>query len=239
MEYPLQTNTFHVEVVEVNGGVDDYTANNVLSSTFDAPEIVPNDIILHFRTNNAAGESAYELRDHAGNILFSRSNLSNSTTYRDTFNLIQGKCYQLIVTDSDDDGIDFWANNDGAGQLRIYELGGSPVAFKTFEGDFGDGINYNFTAGVSVSVPNLTDKVSFDVYPNPAKDQLNVDAFGFSNEVKVEIYNSLGKLVYSKESRVEESLLNSTFSIAHLATGMYTLRVADEKTIRSKSFIKQ
>jgi hypothetical protein len=68
--------------------------------------------------------------------------MSNNTTYKDTFDLGYG-CYQLYIKDSGDDGLAWWANNDGTGYARIREVGGGVV--KTFEPDFGKSIIHNFT----------------------------------------------------------------------------------------------
>ena len=46
------------------------------------------------------------------------------------------------MNDTDDDGIDFWANNDGAGMARFRKLGASWI--KIFEGDFGKFIHHEF-----------------------------------------------------------------------------------------------
>ena len=66
--------------------------------------VIPLSFITWFRTNGAASESKYQLFDIYGNKLFERSGMSNNTTYKDTFNLGVG-CYQFVVLDSDDDGI--------------------------------------------------------------------------------------------------------------------------------------
>ena len=54
-------------------------------------------------------------------------------------------CYVFKVTDTDDDGIDFWANNDGSGMVRFREIGASWL--KYFDGDFGRSIHHEFRVG--------------------------------------------------------------------------------------------
>ena len=46
----------------------------------------------------------------------------------------------IQVTDVDDDGLDFWANNDGAGMIRFRDIGAS--WFKIFDCDFGSFIHH-------------------------------------------------------------------------------------------------
>ena len=96
--------TFTANVIDVNGasGNDDYQQNSVKQSKFDAPETVDGPFFVWFTTNNRASENSYRLIDAAGEILFERTNLQNTTQYKDTFDLAPG-CYALIVDDSDDD----------------------------------------------------------------------------------------------------------------------------------------
>jgi len=50
------------------------------------------------------------LKDGAGNIVMSRSNLNNATNYNDTLHLAAG-CYSFRMIDGSKDGLSFWANN--------------------------------------------------------------------------------------------------------------------------------
>ena len=90
-------------------------------------------------------ETSWVIFNNKGSSIYTSGLLAPNTQYKDTLTFNNG-CYALYVTDSDDDGLDFWANNDGGGMLRFRRLNpfidttSVPWAyhnwFKTFELDF-------------------------------------------------------------------------------------------------------
>jgi hypothetical protein len=211
-------NKFYARVGSPNGGTDEYAFNNEMVSEFVVPEVVPSNFWIEFRTNNAGQESSYELLDDAGNVLFFRNGMSNSTTYRDTFDLGYG-CYQFNVYDSGDDGIDFWANNDGVGFVRLRQVGGGVV--KTFEGDFGGSIVHNFTIDYPLSYEELNDTYAVELYPNPASDKF-VLAAGSISEANIELINQMGQAI---EVPLSTTLDEITFDTSELPSGIYLVKV--------------
>ena len=185
------TNVFHATVKNPNNGTDEYDLNDHYETGFTIPDVVPTHFFIEFKTNNAASESSYQLLDDNGNVLFERFGMSNNTLYRDTLNFGLG-CYQFRVQDTDDDGISFWANNDGNGYVRIREVGGGVV--KGFDPDFGQSIIYNFTIDFPLSYEELNDVHAIDVYPNPTQGKFYVEA-GSISEAIIDIYNAQGQLL--------------------------------------------
>lgn len=212
------TNTFYVQVSNPNGGTDEYAHNNILEAEFTVPEVVPANMWIEFRTNAFAHESSYELIDDAGNVLLFRNGMTNNTTYRDTFELGYG-CYQFNIYDLDDDGISFWANNDGNGFARFRQVGGGLV--KHFEGDFGGSLQYNFTVDFPLSYEELYDTYAVELYPNPASDQF-VLAAGSISESAIELINQMGQTV---EVPMQVTLDEITVDTSDLPTGMYLVKV--------------
>lgn len=184
-------NSFHVKVKDPNAAIDEYSYNNAYTSEFSVPDVIPANFFVWFRSNNAASETKYELFDHTGNLLFSRQGMSNNTEYKDTFNLGVG-CYTFIITDSDDDGISFWANNDGSGYVRFRQVGGPVV--KSFNPDFGGSVVYNFTIDFPLAYEAPELDMDFKLYPNPAKEQFMIEG-GRVEEAQLTVYNSLGQIV--------------------------------------------
>jgi subtilisin family serine protease len=77
------------------------------------------------------------------------------------------------------------------------------------------------------------DEMSFlHIYPNPATDQLYVDA---PDENRIVIYNMLGKLCLS-----QPAMGNNSFSIAHLAPGMYVVKLlsSDNQLLAKQKLLK-
>ena len=54
--------------------------------------------------------------------------------------------------DTDEDGLEFWANNDGGGMVRFRHLGASWL--KIFDPEFGKNIIHEFTVGYAQSITN-------------------------------------------------------------------------------------
>jgi hypothetical protein len=210
-------NTFHVSISQANGASDEYALNNLYNTKFDMPDLLPDEIVVWFKTNNAAFESRYDLYDDAGNKIFSRSGMSNNTNYRDTFDL-SGVCHSLVIKDSGDDGIDFWANNDGLGFVRVTTLDGEILHY--VEGDFGDSYIYNFSVDPTVGIKEqVTEHKGLKLYPNPATNRLIVEGPFEMRYYKV--FNQFGSNVSCPVSASSEGVELNTSA---LIPGIYYLQ---------------
>jgi len=224
-------NTFHAKIISVNGQSDNYANNDSIQSTFNLTDLIPNNFYIQFRTNSAASESRYDVRNDTGGVVFRRNNMSNNTTYRDTLNLGTG-CYTFNVYDSDDDGLSFFANFDGSGSVQIKEVGG-PFN-QTFNPDFGDGIQYNFSVGSAVGLSEQTEKPNISIYPNPANHTLTFETTGLNN-ANWEIRNAQGKLISS-------GILNAQYHskqfipLGGYSNGIYILSVRNKEQNFSRRF---
>lgn len=77
-------------------------------------------------------------------------------------------------------------------------------------------------------------------YPNPAKDELNIDISGLSQnmEHRIQITDALGHICMDRIIRGEGDVL--TVGVASLPVGMYTYQIYyDKKTISSGKFVKE
>lgn len=212
------TNKFYARVENPNGLTDEYAFNDQYETEFEVPEVVPSNFCIVFRTNNAANESSYELLDDAGNVLLTRDGLSNNTTYRDTFSLGYG-CYQLNIYDTGDDGISFWANNDGSGYARIWQVGAGVV--KMFQGDFGGSLVYNFTIDFPLTYEEVNNSYPVDLYPNPANEMFVLTASNIS-EANIIMVNQMGQMVEVPMTITNDKI---TFHTTELPSGIYFVQV--------------
>ena len=186
---------------DVAGELDEDPSNGWMSTTFRRPptwqynSLDDNRMIVWTKTNNVPGETTVEIRHADGGLYWARSYSEANTTYRDTIVLNQG-CYRFTVNDSGDDGIDFWANNDGSGYVRLKKVAGGN--FKVFESDFGKSISQafywatNLYSGVDEQ-PAAGGDVA--VFPNPMQDQLTLLPAGFSGQAEYRIHNVQGQLI--------------------------------------------
>ncbi|MBL6872983.1 MAG: T9SS type A sorting domain-containing protein [Flavobacteriales bacterium] len=223
-------NVFHVEVSSPNGSADEYEHNNLYHSEFEIPDVLPEEIVIYFKTNNVGSESSYKIIDNEGNSVFSRSGLGNNTTYRDTIQLEYG-CYTFRVDDSDDDGIDFWANNNGVGACRIFKPGSGLI--KNFDGDFGDNINFNFTVGSPLKYEDFYETSRLSIYPNPANDIFFVEGEEVEN-AEINILDSQGREVNLSHSTSKNKL---SYDSGKLPNGIYLIQIIGDKINETKRLI--
>lgn len=89
------------------------------------------------------------------------------------------------------------------------------------------------TVSSCTGIENIQKAASFSVYPNPAKDVLNVQ---FENEdpAIIEVYDALGNAVYTAEASQNHAVINtSSFS-----KGLYFVRIKSSHTQATTRFIK-
>lgn len=225
---------FFARVTSVNGGSDDYAANDEYISDMNPINHYTDDIVIEFRTNFWAQETSYVLYDHSGNIIHSRfSGLSANTTYRDTIRNING-CFSLVVTDQDDDGLSWWANNDGNGYVRMKSIDGS---FKDIATDFGKFVEYNFSAGVLTDVEDLELDSDVGIFPNPTQDALYFKGMqDWNNQIDVLITDQLGRAVY-KDIMTRDELIKG-ININAYQSGLYMIHLRDGEKYTTLQVVK-
>ncbi|MGB9701103.1 MAG: LamG-like jellyroll fold domain-containing protein [Candidatus Kapaibacteriota bacterium] len=226
-------NLFVVKISNPNNKVDEYNVNDEFKSYFNMPDLLPYDSKFELKTNLRGNDFSYVLKDVQGNIVFSKDNLLNSTTYNETFNLPQG-CYTLEVTDINNYGLSYWAFPDqGNGSLRITDAIGKNL--KVFNPDFGHGIKYTFFLGSYslVQEPGLDNLIY--VFPNPAKNVINISTVDMKGLVKISIFDLQGKLVYSNSiNNIDEQI---TIPLQNINSGNYLIKLENGNKIVSKRFI--
>ena len=195
------------------------------------------EIIIEWRTNLTPFETSYRVEDKDGNVILTKSGtaLNNNTIYRDTLRNLVG-CYKLYISDNDNDGISWWANNDGNGYIRVKENGGS---WKTIATDFGAFVEYNFTAGMLSSNEELAFDRSVLIYPNPSSGDMylsKLEAWG--NEIKIQLTDQIGRTVYQDLKFKNEISERSLAFLNNLEKGMYILNLSDESKQTSIKLVR-
>lgn len=199
---------FEVTVKNPNGKQDEYATNNVMKSYIDMPAVFPRNIEVVFRPNNAADETSWKIinADGSGEIIAqSPSTVQTGQTYRDKVEL-KGFCYKFIVEDKDQDGLSFFANNDGTGFIQLRVDGGGLL--KLFNANFGSSVEMSFTAVHSLSVDEQDNTSYVKAYPNPTTGLVLLDvALTEQSEATIQVTNSLGQVVYTQTSSLFKELV--------------------------------
>ena len=77
---------------------------------------------------------------------------------------------------------------------------------------------------------------SFKVYPNPAKDILNIKITGNDLPDSISVYNMLGQMITTKTVHLETDLRQN---ISTLENGMYFIKITKDNQSTSVPFIKE
>ncbi len=236
--------TFFVNLGLSADGADDNPSNNYAENHFTRPPIYQysqlddNRVIIQLKTNAAFAQSSYTLYDINGNIVFERDNFDAPlTTYRDTVALNQG-CYMFHLKDSGEDGLSFFANDDGNGLCKFDRVGSFDLV--NFERDFGkEIIHYFFWKTNVVSVEeNIAIKTAVRVYPNPAGQSCNLQLTGFEKNATIEIFDQYGALIRTENCSRKANHEAVFLDISQLVTGVYHIRLSDGNSTAVARLIK-
>jgi hypothetical protein len=227
---------FTATIEEVNGSSDDYAQNNSLSSEFTLPALYNSIFYIKLKTNNYGNQNSYTVKDVDGNIVFSKSNLSNNTTYNDTLYLEPG-CYTFDLQDSGDDGLYFWANpNQGSGYVRFKDAV-SNSTIQNFEREFGESIHHAFTLSDAVGVESVYKSNHFELYPNPTKDLFTVDLELMNNaDIALVIHDISGRVIEKKEyADFKEGTI--TYNLQDQSNGVYYCTLISNEIKETKMIV--
>ncbi len=186
----LDENDLMVYTTNPNGNPDEDPMNDTTYTTFNsASEAIPN-IYLFLKLDDNPGETTYELKNSAGDVLYSGGPFEEAgVMVKDTFYLDIDDCYAFCIYDEGGDGL----TNGGFFALRqndfsvIYEN----MAFN----EANEIAQFNVDL---VGIDEPAEESAFTVFPNPFKDFTNVRfTLDRRSEVEVVVYNMIGKQVYN------------------------------------------
>lgn len=233
--------TFFATVSNPNGKNDEYEFNNTMTSEIVIPDVLDTDaIVVYVRTNLAASDNEYFIKDMEGNVIFERKDLTNNTVYLDTVYLETGKCYHFLLTDASKNGLSFWANSDGSGQAFIRRLNNWTI-FKNFNPDFGTHISYYFTTEWELKADeSKIIEQNIEIYPNPGHELLNIAILKplEDQEIRIDIFSMDGKII-SSEKFSYTSQKEIVTDISYLKSGIYFINISGNDVFYYKKFIKK
>ena len=137
------------------------------------------------------------------------------------------------MEDTDEDGLDFWANNDGGGMVRFREIGASWL--KAFNADFGTNIIHQFTIGESQSTTQHNNQ--WEIFPNPTNNNIVIE--GVCNEKsKITILDNLGKEIISPII-TSSGFISETIDLSKFENGIYFVKINNDQENKITKVIKQ
>lgn len=149
---------------------DEYLEDNYKISSVDFPAIFDPKFVVLIKTNNDTGSNYFQILNSAGQIInnWNTGKLNTNTLYSDTFDLKPG-CYELAITDTANDGLDFWFNPEGGyGYVRVVDMNGKLI--RSFNSDFGSEIRQQFIVTGEKGFHDSTSAI-LNIFPirNPGK----------------------------------------------------------------------
>ena len=226
------TRQFFIRITDVNNsGQDQYAQNDTFYSSYNAPPVYNGGIVVRFKANTQPAESSYRVEDELGNIVHSSAGFMSNLITIDTIRLSPG-CYRFIVEDTDGDGLDFFANNDGAGYVRLFAVN-TTLLLKNFTPDFGTSLVHYFTVDYALgqSSAEIAENLSVEIYPNPADTEVMIDfPDGKIQSFEYSLLDVWGSTVLTGKS--ESSF--KQISTQSLTAGVYLMiiQTATDKVIR-------
>ena len=91
-----------------------------------------------------------------------------------------------------------------------------------------------------VGVEDLTSITGLNIYPNPAKDILNIAIDGIQSSVlEVSIVDLLGRIVLEDQMRISQGTHRERLDISKLTNGSYFIKITDKGKTASFLFVKE
>ncbi|MEA4967064.1 MAG: peptide-N-glycosidase F-related protein, partial [Bacteroidaceae bacterium] len=200
---------------------------------------LPQKFILTYKTNNDGSRNKACIIDNysIGNKVYERTQLENNKEYNETIDLKEGE-YKLLFTDSDCDGLSWWANREqGNGYVYIYNEDKSKL-LEAFEPDFGCKIDYEFYAdNLSNDVKHKKSKL-IKVPDTKAKTYTFVVFLkdGVEEELTLEIKNRKTKEVVSITVYPKADRFLIVYDYSVLPKGSYEARVSTNSWSETRAF---
>lgn len=249
---PETSGTFNVSVAGANGGADQRASNNNNSKAFNFPAITPpTDYPYTAFTFNLIGdpfgdETSWELRDGSNNILFSGGPYTFTgvagtqvLVNNQVWNLTTPDCFTFTIFDSFGDGLGGSSNggipNGDQGSWEIRTNSGT-ILVGAGGDDFGTSQTLSFT-NISLNNDDFSLFNSISIYPNPAKNKLNIVIPNLLNlDGSYQIYNTLGQVIATRKISTQNDL---SIDVSNLSNGVYMINLTLEGQNKVLKFIKE
>jgi hypothetical protein len=218
---PEPSNTLRIYTDQVNNVTDEYPRNDTATATITGAPVTADFALLILHTDNAPGETTWDLRNSSGTVIDSGGPYSTPNhTYHDTLHLPDVGCYRFTIYDAGGNGI---CCSNGSGG---YQLTSSTGGLIKQGGSFGSSEFAEFKMDWPAAVEQF-EKTSMKVYPNPFSGEATVTFHLLNPEIVVlSLYNSTGQLVSSvNKGNFPSGDQECTLDAGNLSSGLYMLKM--------------
>lgn len=216
-----------------NGNEDECPSNDTKSVSFPESMYTPNTVKLIMRTDNNPGETTWELKNSAGEVLYSGGPYTTAgQMIQQTFTLTAEECHTFIIHDAGGDGL------LNPGFYMVY-YGSNTTIYQG--GVFGYNELVDFNTAEPVGIDENEEISSVSVFPNPVNEKGNIDLMLVkSASVSISIYTITGQELMVLENGVMEAGRHSIlFDASSWNKGIYMYRVmAGEEVFTGKITVR-
>ena len=206
-----------VNTVEISLSDDDDNSDNQISENFNIATEHTTTINMILNTDNAGSQCTWEFMNSSGETLYSGGPYGNGESVIEQFEL-PNDCYRFRVFDT---------GGNGGGSIVLYDSN-NDVVYNT-PGNYGAGEEAHFrTFGGLGTNDNILSNVV--IYPNPAKNNLNIQN---AENSSVKVFDLLGRVVLL-ENNIS---LNQQLDVSKLTTGTYLIKIIKGNQIKTDKFI--
>lgn len=233
--------TLNVSITAANG-TDQRASNNTASKTFGTASTLSYANATSFTfnlTGDAFGtETTWTLKNAAGTTLYSGGPYSDASVAGPQYHVVNqvwslpaNGCYYLTVNDSYGDGL-----NDGAYQGSYTVTAGATTLVNVTDFTTSSRVSY-FTNNAALENESFELFNDIVLYPNPSKEYFTISIpQGLEKNGKIEIYNSIGQKVITKNV-ISDSDLN--VNVSNFANGVYFVNLNIGDAVKTLKFIKE
>lgn len=241
---PNSTNTFNVNIAEVNGGADDDNSNNSMSKgsiVKTTDEGTGDKFYVTVAQDRWGQETTWEVLDDQGNVLVDGgpySNLSSDGTevHQDSFNISNPGCFDFKIYDAFGDGIN---SGYGNGYYEITTENWNETVV------YGDG-NFSLKSVHPFEITNLTDirestaerDAELSIYPNPVSEQAQIELSNGSDEIegRLEVRDMNGRVVVEEDPIRLDAGASHSIDMSAQKSGIYSLHFISENGAITERF---
>jgi len=227
---------FKSNISAINGSnPDQFSLNNtieepfVISDKFNTAQVV-----IEIQRDAYGSETSWSFVNvTTGTTVASGSGYSDTGSlpalFTRTVAVVNNNCYRFTINDAQGDGI---CCDYGNGYYNLKTSTGNLIATG---GAFTNQDIKSFSIDTSLSNQDFGLLGGINLYPNPAKDVVNIDVDKAQLPESYVIYNSLGQIMVQKKIN-SESDLNINISI--FSNGIYFIKVQKENQTKTLRFVK-
>lgn len=204
-------NTLEVAIVNINGGLDEVSTNDVANFDFKAArQNVAKEMKLSIRTDANPQETTWKVTNLlTGEVVLEGGPYEQANTmHTEILDITSDGCYDFTIYDAGGDGL--------VGGVYGLKAGGTTLfSGNTFGFSESNEFSYEMTADVDESLSGGT-----SIYPNPTTGLMNIVGEGVQH---VTIYNMAGQRVF--ESQCDGWL---QIDMKRFGAGVYAVQVGEE-----------